>query len=360
MAEDRQDDHEKSEEPTQRRLEEAHCKGDVPKSQEVTTWFVILGATVVVLVFSKDMAASLAATLKGFLAHPHAITVDGANLRDISTTTGSAVFGALLVPLALLFAAAVAGNLLQHRPVFTGERMMPKLSKISPAAGWKRLFSVSSLVNFAKGLAKLGIVAAVMFAVMWPERDRLDGMVGTDVDLLLPSVHQLALRMLTAVVVALTIIAGLDLLYQRHSWYQKQRMSVKELRDEYKQMEGDPSVRAKLRQVRIERGRRRMVAKVPEATVVITNPTHFAVALKYEQGMNAPVCLAKGIDSIALKIRAIAAENGIPVIENPPLARALHDTVELDEEIPPEHYRAVAQVIGYVMQLRGRARRRMT
>jgi flagellar biosynthetic protein FlhB len=147
-----------------------------------------------------------------------------------------------------------------------------------------------------------------------------------------------------------------DYLFQYRQWYERQKMSVRELKEEFKQTEGDPAIKAKIRQLRQNRARKRMMAAVPKASVIVTNPTHYAVALQYDRGMNAPVCLAKGIDTLALKIREVAAEHNIPVVENPPLARALHATVEIDQEVPPEHYRAVAEVIGYVMRLRGAVR----
>ena len=152
-----------------------------------------------------------------------------------------------------------------------------------------------------------------------------------------------------------TIVAIADFLYQRNRWWNRLKMTVQETRDEYKQQEGDPKVKGRVRQIRMERSRKRMMAAVPQATVVITNPTHFAVALRYEAGMAAPVCVAKGVDSLALRIRALAAEHVVRVMENPPLARALHATVEVDEEIPAEHYRAVAEVFGFVLRLRRRA-----
>ncbi len=151
-------------------------------------------------------------------------------------------------------------------------------------------------------------------------------------------------------------MAAADYLFQYRQWYERQKMSVRELKEEFKQTEGDPAIKAKIRQLRQNRARKRMMAAVPKASVIITNPTHYAIALQYDRGMNAPVCLAKGIDNIALKIREVAAEHNIPVVENPPLARALHATVEIDQEVPPEHYRAVAEVIGYVMRLRGAVR----
>jgi flagellar biosynthetic protein FlhB len=166
----------------------------------------------------------------------------------------------------------------------------------------------------------------------------------------------LSLEMLSTVVAILAIVAAADYLFQYRQWYERQKMSVRELKEEFKQTEGDPAIKAKIRQLRQNRARKRMMAAVPKASVIITNPTHYAIALQYDRGMNAPLCLAKGIDNIALKIREVAAEHNIPVVENPPLARALHATVEIDQEVPPEHYKAVAEVIGYVMRLRGAVR----
>jgi flagellar biosynthetic protein FlhB len=165
--------------------------------------------------------------------------------------------------------------------------------------------------------------------------------------------------MLGAVVVVLALIAAADYLFQYRQWFERQKMSVRELKEEFKQTEGDPMIKGKIRAIRQARMKKRMMAAVPTASVVITNPTHFAVALQYERGMNAPICVAKGADAVALKIREVAGEHGIPIVENPPLARALHATVEIDQEIPAEHYQAVAEVIGYVMRLnRGLARSR--
>ena len=153
-------------------------------------------------------------------------------------------------------------------------------------------------------------------------------------------------------VVAAMLVAAADYLFQYRQWYERQKMSVREMKEEFRQSEGDPMVKGKIRQLRQARARKRMMAAVPKASVVITNPTHFAIALRYERGMNAPICVAKGVDLIARKIREVAEAHGIPVVENPPLARALHGTVEIDQEIPQEHYRAVAEIIGYLMRLR--------
>jgi flagellar biosynthetic protein FlhB len=191
-----------------------------------------------------------------------------------------------------------------------------------------------------------------LIALMWPERGRLMALVGADVEAVLPLTLTLALKQVGAVVVILAVVAAADYLFQYRTWYERQKMSLRELKDEFKQSEGDPTIKGKMRQVRQTRMRKRMMANVPKAAVVIVNPTHYSVALQYERGMDAPVCVAKGVDAVALKIREIAGEHRIPLVENPPLARALHATVEVDQAIPPEHYKAVAEVIGYVMRLR--------
>ncbi|KAB2875222.1 MAG: flagellar type III secretion system protein FlhB, partial [Pseudorhodoplanes sp.] len=213
-----------------------------------------------------------------------------------------------------------------------------------------------ALVNFAKGLVKVGLLGTIMALLLWPERSRLEALITVDPAALLPAVVTVALQMLGAVIAVLALIAAADFLFQYRQWFERQKMSMRELKEEFKQTEGDPAIKARIRRLREERMRKRMMAAVPEASVVITNPTHFAVALKYEKGDNAPRCVAKGADAIALRIREVAKAHAVPVVENPPLARALHATVDLDQEIPPEHYRAVAEIIGYVMKLRRAAR----
>src|SRR5436190_12510048 len=345
------DDTEQSEDPTQKRLDEALERGDVVKSQEVNTWFIIAGATLILLAFSGPMSAGITTTLRGLLANSHAIRVDGRGFLGLVEKLGFEVIAATAMPLLLLMLAGLIGNMIQHRLVWTAEPLKPKLSKISPGAGLGRMFSKQALANFAKGLVKLGLVGGIMVALMWPERHRLDALVGADPAALLPLTQSLSLGMLGAVVAVLALIAAADYLFQYRQWFERQKMSVRELKEEFKQTDGDPMIKAKFRQIRLTRMRKRMMAAVPTASVVITNPTHFAVALRYERGMNAPLCVAKGTDLIARKIRAVAAEHGIPIVENPPLARALHGTVEIEREIPPEHYQAVAEVSGYVMRL---------
>ncbi|MFZ0719338.1 MAG: EscU/YscU/HrcU family type III secretion system export apparatus switch protein, partial [Xanthobacteraceae bacterium] len=209
-----------------------------------------------------------------------------------------------------------------------------------------------ALANFAKGLAKLTVFGAVIGALLWPQRHRIIGLVAVDPAIVLPFTRALALKMMGTVVAILAIVAAADYLFQYRQWYDRHKMSFREMKEEYRQSEGDPAIKGKLRQLRAARARKRMMSAVPKASVVVTNPTHFAVALQYERGMNAPLCVAKGADLIARKIREVAEAHGIPVVENPPLARTLYSTVEIDQEIPQEHYRAVAEIIGYVMRMR--------
>jgi flagellar biosynthetic protein FlhB len=358
MAEEDRQDTDRTEDPTQKRLDEAISRGDVAKSQEVNNWFIIAGATLIVLAFANSMVASLATTFRGLLANAHDIPMSNQGVLALANRLATETLEAVAIPLCLLVVAAVFGNLIQHRLVWSTQPVTPSLSKISPLAGLGRLFSKQALVNFLKGLTKLLLMGTVMTALMWPQRHRLEGLVATDLTGVLVLTKTLALKVLGTVVAILAVVAAADYLFQYRQWFDRQKMSMQELREEFKQSEGDPTIKAKLRQLRHQRARKRMMAAVPKASVVITNPDHYAVALQYEQGMSAPVCVAKGVDLIALKIKEVAAEHDVPVVENPPLARALHATIDIDDEVPPEHYKAVAEIIGYVMKLRRRAGRR--
>jgi flagellar biosynthetic protein FlhB len=351
MAEER-DDSERTEDPTPKRLDEAIQRGDVVRSPEVNTWFMIAGGVLTLMVFAGPMAQNLQTPFRGLLANSYQIPTDGLALTRLAKTLAMDMLAALGIPLLLLMLAALFGTAIQHRIVLSVEPIIPDLSKISPAAGLRRLFSKQALVNFLKGVAKVTIFGAVIAALLWPQRHRVAGLVTADPAQILPFTQSLAMHMLGTVVAILAVVALADYLFQHRIWYERQKMSFRELKEEFRQTDGDPQIKGKLRQLRQQRMKKRMMADVPKASLVIANPTHFAIALRYERGMNAPVCVAKGVDLIARKIREVAEAHGIPVVENPPLARALHGTVEIDQEIPQEHYRAVAEIIGYLMRLR--------
>jgi flagellar biosynthesis protein FlhB len=356
---DENDTSDKTEDPTQKRLDDAQERGDVVKSQEVNTWFMIAGATLVLSTFSGSIGNGIQMPMRNLIANSWMIHVDGAGLMQLAQGLEYVVIGALGVPLLMLALAAIAGNMLQHRLVWSGESLKPKFSKISPASGAKRIFGKQAAANFAKGVFKLTALGAVMTAVLWPERHRLESMVRFDPAAILGVTTSLTLHLMGAVVAMLAVVAVLDYFFQYRQWFERQKMSLQEMKEEFKQSEGDPHIKGRIRQLRHARMKKRMMAAVPKASVIITNPTHYAVALSYERGMAAPVCVAKGVDTIALKIREIAGEHDIPIVENVPLARALYATVEIDDEIPVEHYHAVAEIIGYVMGLeRGLSGRR--
>jgi flagellar biosynthetic protein FlhB len=349
---DENDASDKTEDPTQKRLDDALERGDVVKSQELNTWFVIAGGTLVLSTFSGSISDGLMVPMRNLIANSWMIRADGPGLLALAQSLEYAVVAAIGLPMLMLMLAAIAGNMMQHRLVWSAEQLKPKFSKISPAAGAKRRFGKQALVNFAKGIFKLVALGAVMTAILWPERHRMEAMVHFDPAALLVVTGSLTVHLMGAVVALLAVVAIGDYLFQYRQWFEKQKMSLQEMKEEFKQSEGDPHVKGKIKQLRQARMRKRMMAAVPKASVIITNPTHYSVALSYERGMAAPVCVAKGVDSIAFKIREVAKAHEIPIVENIPLARALYATVEIDEEIPVEHYHAVAEIIGYVMGLR--------
>jgi flagellar biosynthesis protein FlhB len=300
------------------------------------------------------MTRSLAIDLRGFLMNAHLVPQDGAGLTAAGRHALWAWLAAVALPLGLIALAGLSGGGIQHRPLWSAQPLKPQLSRISPLSGAKRVFGREAFVQFVKGLLKILIVGSVAGAVLWSDRDRLDGLARLEPAALLPILLVLAMKLLGGVLAIHAFLAAGDAVYQRMAWLKRQRMTKRELKEEYKETEGSPEIKARLRQIRMLRLKKRMIAAVPKATVVVTNPTHYAVALQYETGMAAPLCVAKGVDALALRIRAVATEHGVPLVENPPLARALHATVDVDQEIPVEHYKAVAEVIGYVLRLRRR------
>lgn len=353
MAEEK-DEEDRTEDPTDRKLQQAQEKGDVAKSMELNTFFVLAGFMLALFITSGFAARESTHALRGFLMNAHQVPSSGQTFLWVTAKGFGETFLAAAALLAIVLVAAFAGSAVQHKPTWTFEPMTPKLSKLSPVQGFKRIFGKEALANFVKGMLKIVVVGAVVGWVLWLEHDRVETFARMDVAALLPATLTILLKMLAGVVAIYFFVGIGDYVYMRYSWMRRQRMTREELKQEFKDTEGNPEVKAKLRQIRTQRLKKRMMASVPGATVVITNPTHYAVALKYEQGMEAPVCVAKGFDSLALKIREVAGEHGVPIVENPPLARALHATVDIEEPVPVEHYKAVAEVIGFVLRRRRR------
>ena len=352
MSDEAPEESSKTEDPSEKKLRDAHEKGDVVKSQEVNNWFILGGSALVFGMMAVPTSQSLFNTFRILLDNAEKYELGSQALNRFWEQLAGSILMVALIPSIAIMGLAVAANLVQHAPLISTQPITPKLSKINPLAGAKRLFSQESLVNFVKGLLKLGVVSAVLWFVLAPEIDSLENMVTLEPAMILSEFMDMAMKIFGAVLSIVTIIAIADYVYMRNRWWKRLKMTVQETRDEYKQQEGDPKVKGRIRQIRMERSRKRMMAAVPQATVVITNPTHFAVALKYDKDMAAPKCVAKGADAVALRIRERAKEFDVPIIENPPLARALYASMDIDDTIPAEHFKAVAEVIGFVMRLK--------
>jgi flagellar biosynthetic protein FlhB len=353
MAE--QDDGSKTEDPTQKRLDDAREKGNVIRSVDVGNLILLGGGSAALLLLSPWIMSDLALTTRRFIELPHDLRLDTGSMQRALADLATDVALVLFLPFLIFVLLAVATSILQFGFLLTTESITPKLERISPLAGFKRLFSLRSIVELVKGVIKISVVGTVAFLILWPLMRYADQFAQVDVAAILPMLYDEIAILLSGVIAVLVLIAAADYFYQRFDYMKNMRMTKQELKDEFKDAEGDPHIKAKLRQLRQDRTRKRMMQNVPTATVVVTNPTHYAVALRYEEKMAAPVVVAKGTDLIAKRIRDIARENFVPVVENPPLARTLFQLVEIDDEVPEEQYKAVAEVIGYVMRMKRQA-----
>ena len=339
----------RTEEPTPRKLQQAREKGDVVKTSDLAPLASLAAAASVVAIFGGQWARDMAAALVPFLAHPERFALHGGGGVGIFRHALNAAAPMLLGVMLAAGAAGAVGNLVQTGLILAPSKLKPDFQRLSPMAGFKRVFGPDGLIQFAKSVLKLLMVAAVSWWALKPHARELQNLVFLEPAAMLPFSAELLRRLVFAVAGLLLALAGADWFLQRQRFMAKMRMSKEELKEEYKASDGDPHVRARQKQIRYERARRRMMQAVPTATVVVMNPTHYAVALKYDSDTPAPICVAKGLDTLALKIRAVAEEAGVPVIEDPPLARSLYAAVEIDETIPPKHYEAVAKVIGFIM-----------
>lgn len=354
MAEDQDS---KTLEPTDKKLEDAAKRGEVASAPEVRHAMALLAMLAALLWLGDHAVRTLAALTRGLWEGAGDIRI--APEGGTQFAAGIALQAALLTgPYLLLFLlAAVATGFVQGSPSFSWTRLAPKWNKVSPVAGLKRLFGPQGLVEFAKLLAKCTAVLWLGWWLLSPRLPAADSLVGMEPGAIGAAATALAVSLLKLLVMLVAAIAAFDFAWQRFSFTRKMRMSHQEMRDENKESEGNPEVKFRQRQIGYQRSRQRMMSAVPTASVVITNPTHFAVALCYDHGsMRAPVVVAKGTDRIALRIRELAREAGVPTIENKPLARALYAHAEVDRPIPVEQYAAVAEVISFVLRQTGKLR----
>jgi flagellar biosynthetic protein FlhB len=346
------DKDQKTHEATQQRLDEARKKGEVLQAPEVRHAVMMVGATIVIGWTGLSVIGGVGTLMTRLWGSADQFPMTSDLARDL--VAGVMVqFGLSLAPaLGVMLVCAVLIGFTQGPFTMNWTRVAPKWSKLNPVSGLKRVFGTRALVEFAKTLAKFIAIAVIIYLVLQPRLAGLDQLVGYDAGMMGQVAGRMAFEVIRAVTIFVVLLALFDYFYQRRSFLQRMRMTLQQLKDEFKQNDGDPLIKAKIRQLQMQSSSRRMMAAVPEASVIITNPTHYSVALKYDHGaMDAPMVVAKGVDDVAMRIREVAKEANVPIVEAPPLARALFASVDIDRPIPIEHYAAVAEIIGYVMRL---------
>lgn len=352
MAEN-EDGQEKTEQPTPKRLEEARKKGQVPRSRELNTMAVTLSGALALLMLGGHLSKGMWGVMEANFSLTRADIFDPmAMIHHLGTAVRDALF--MLAPFfAAVMVVAVLASIALGGFTFSGEALTPKLEKLDPIKGLKRVFSLKGLMELLKALAKFLLIAGVTALLLWLSAEDFLALSGMDVVEAIKEVGSLIGWSLVILASTLILIAMVDVPFQLWDHNRQLKMTQKEVRDEMKETDGRPEVKGRIRQLQREMAQRRMMEEVPKADVVVTNPTHYAVALRYDQeGMLAPKVVAKGIELIAANIREVAQENGVPVIESPVLARALYFNTELGDYIPAGLYLAVAKLLAYVFQLR--------
>jgi flagellar biosynthetic protein FlhB len=346
------DSEDKTEDPTPKKLEDARKKGDLALAPETKHAAMFVAGLAVMGGAGTYTIQRLGTLLVRLWGGADQYRMDPIGAQAFMTGVFGQIGYALAPILGMLFGLAVLGGLLQGRPTLSWNRVAPKFSKLNPVSGFKRMFGARAFVEFAKTLAKMTIVCGITASIVWPKAVGIAALVGADPLQIGAAASTLVHQMLQSVAMLVCALALFDIVWQRRSFMKRMRMSIQEIKDEHKESDGDPKIKAKIRQMQMQKAKRRMMAAVPTASVIVTNPTHYAVALKYDHGsMAAPVVVAKGVDALALKIREVAGKAGVPIVENRPLARALYASAEIDRPIPTEHYKAVAEVISYVLRL---------
>ncbi len=339
-----------TEDASEKKISDAVEKGNVPFSRETALFASLLGILAVLTFFVTNPVRVLTSELTHFLDDPAGFKLQNSEDAVALAWGLLMMLGQFLLPAVLVLGAAgLAASLFQNTPRLVLDRIQPKFSRVSPAAGWSRIFGAQGHIEFGKSAFKFLAISIIVGMLLYSEQGRVMNAMYSE-PLLLPSVMlSLATRLVSAVCVSTIVLVAVDLVWARLKWRTDLRMSKQEVKDEHKQAEGDPLVKARMRSLALQRARQRMISAVPKATLVIANPTHYAIALYYDrQKGGAPLVVAKGADLIALKIREIAERCSIPVIEDKPLARAMYDAIEVDQWIPAEFYRPIAKILYFI------------
>jgi len=350
---DEEDEASKTEEASEHKKQKAKEEGNVALSQDAKSFIMLLGMLAIIWLLFPILGRWYIQDFSFFISAPENIPTDERHLRLLMTRTFISFFKIMAIPFVILIVLGIFASIGQTGFIFAPKRLEPNWDKINLFSQLSKFITMQKVVDSLKGIFKITVIGFIGLLVLKPYIKDAGLLPDMPVIGILKLIHKIIVILIFTVACATLIIALADFAYQKYTHLKKLRMTKQEVKDEYKQMEGDPLVKSKIRQIRTERARRRMMDNVHKADVVIVNPTHFAVALEYKmETMDVPVVVAKGVDYIALKIKEIAAQDDIPIVENPPLARALYASVEIDEPIPTEHFKAVAEVIGYVMQLK--------
>lgn len=344
---------EKSEAPTSRRLQEARKKGDVAKSMEVPSAAVLLTGLLTLYYTSDLMLDRLFLLLRHYLGNLHTFQIIPGNMPML-TRESMLETGLIVAPvMGVIFITALAANYAQVGILFTTEKLAPKFDKIDPVQGFARLFSKQTLANVVKSVGKLLIIGYVSYTEIKKALPGILPLMDQEPVLILSFMGRVAFWIFLKAALIIALLAAIDYAFQRWQFMEKMKMTKQEIKDEAKQTEGDPHVKGRIRSIQMQMARQRMMAEVPKADVVITNPTRLAIALRYDPlAMAAPMVLAKGAGVIAQRIREIAEEHGIPLVEDKPLAQALYKSVGLNESIPENLFQTVAEVLAYVYNIK--------
>lgn len=353
MAEENEDGTEKTESATPKRLEEARKRGEIPRSRDLSAAAVLMIGGVGLMALGQEIASDLFNMMQRALSLSREQALDAAQLGPALSSAAAEGLMACLPVMGMVMLAALLAPLVLGGWSFSTEALMPKFSRLNPLEGVKRMFSARSIVELLKALGKFAIVAVVAVYVLRRDTPTLLALGTEPTAQAIAHALQLSGQGLISVSAGLLIIAGIDVPYQLWQYAKQLKMTREEVRREHKESEGSPEMKGRIRQMQQEMARGRMMSDVPKADVIVTNPTHYAVALRYDDSrMRAPIVVAKGADVIAARIRELAAENGVPIFEAPPLARVLYRRVDIGQEVPATLYAAVAQVLSYVFQLR--------
>ena len=352
MAEDNKD--QKTEEPTSKRITDTEEKGNFAHSREINSSFILLAALLGFMIMGEQSTRQVMTSWNGMFSESWALQLTPQELYKVTVNSMQAFLKIIGPFLILVMLAGLLSNIVQIGGLrFSSHPLIPKFNKLNPLTGFGRIFSKNSLMELFKSLFKVGIISVISYFVIKSHWKEIPPLMGLGVGQILSFMGFVSLKIIFNVLLVMIFLSLIDYAFQKFTYLENLRMTKQEVKEERKETDGNPLIKQRIRTVQMEMARKRMMAAVPEADVIVTNPTHISVAIKYDmENFAAPVVVAKGVGPIAMKIREIARENDIPLVEDKPLARALNKTVEVGQMIPASLYKAVAEILAYVYKLK--------